>query len=241
MTISDYHTQALTYLDQVKKFLKESGSNFLVFRQITEDVRNNKISVEVLAEKAKELFKENKDLLVGVNAFLPEDSKIEVGDDPVYQALLNAFNGTNKDVGDVYNEVAAILVGHQDLMEEFNRFVLSSEEGKKDPIKKKRKTSPDHHEMDCKYSVNKVCRKMLSRKDGRKTSPDCDGADSKDCMNKVYRKEFDFFEKIKSRFGDSGEYLKFLEQIHEYNSKRIEIGGVVQWVAKFPHLLAEFE
>ncbi|KAJ0035036.1 hypothetical protein Pint_25447 [Pistacia integerrima] len=161
--------------------------------------------------------------------------------DSVYQALLNALNGNNKDVGDVYNDVAAILVGHHDLMEEFNTFVLSSEEGKKDSIKKKRKTSPDHDERDCKDCVNKVCRKVLSRKDRRKKSPHCDGADSKDFMNKAYRKGLAFFEKIKSSFGDSGEYLKFLEQIHEYNSKRIEICGVVPWLAKFPHLLAEFE
>ncbi|KAJ0092662.1 hypothetical protein Patl1_26012 [Pistacia atlantica] len=163
-----------------------------------EDFRNKKISTEVLAEKAKELFKENKDLLVGFNAFLPEDSRIEVDE----------LDAPEEENGRVHGAVEflnkaklSLKIGHHDLMEEFNTFVLSSEEGKKDSIKKKRKTSPDHDERDC-----------------------------KDCVNK-----------IKSSFGDSGEYLKFLEQIHEYNSKRIEICGVVPWLAKFPHLLAEFE
>ncbi|KAG2616960.1 hypothetical protein PVAP13_3NG177532 [Panicum virgatum] len=147
LTTSD----ALTYLKNVKEKFQDRRHKYDEFLEVMRDFKSNKIDTGGVILRVKTLFHGHSDLILGFNAFLPKGYEIKHEDldkkpvdfsmaisfvnkiksrfqqeDHVYKSflgILNMYRMHNKPIQDVYEEVATLLHGHPDLLEEFKRFL----------------------------------------------------------------------------------------------------------------------
>ncbi|XP_074569740.1 paired amphipathic helix protein Sin3-like 4 isoform X1 [Curcuma longa] len=141
---------ALAYLKAVKDIFQDKREKYDEFLQVMKDFKSQRIDTNGVIMRVKELFKGHRDLILGFNTFLPKGYEIKLpeekkpvefeeaidfvnkiksrfeNDEHVYKSfldILNMYRRDNKSIHEVYEEVAALFLNHQDLLEEFTHFL----------------------------------------------------------------------------------------------------------------------
>ncbi|KAJ8428296.1 hypothetical protein Cgig2_027428 [Carnegiea gigantea] len=141
---------ALQYLKEVKEMFQDQREKYDQFLEVMKDFKAQRIDTEGVIERVKELFKGHNNLIYGFNTFLPKGYEITVddeepppkkavefeeainfvnkikkrfqNDDQVYKSFLDILNMYRKEHKNI-NEVSQLFEDHQDLLEEFTRFL----------------------------------------------------------------------------------------------------------------------
>ncbi|XP_071692749.1 paired amphipathic helix protein Sin3-like 2 [Rutidosis leptorrhynchoides] len=77
LTTSD----ALTYLNEVKKTFKDQNDIYVMFLDVMKDFKAQRIDTAAVIERVKALFKGHNNLIFGFNTFLPEGYEITAIED----------------------------------------------------------------------------------------------------------------------------------------------------------------
>ncbi|CAL0313137.1 unnamed protein product [Lupinus luteus] len=141
---------ALLYLKEIKTVFKEDMEKYEYFLQIMKDFKQNRIDANGVISAANELFKEHDHLLLGLNNFLPrgypiqlplrneqsteEDFKKKVKarfeeHSHIYESFLDIIKQLEegkKSTMEAHKEIAALLEGHEDLLQELVHFLPSA-------------------------------------------------------------------------------------------------------------------
>lgn len=139
---------ALQYVMDVKSEFQDEIEKYDDFLEVLKDFKNQRIDTVEVILRVKQLFKGHDSLIPGFNAFLPtgyeikldENNRTDYGkaidlvkkverrfhtDKSVYKSILRILNmylKEHKPITDVYEELAALLEDHNDLLEEFINF-----------------------------------------------------------------------------------------------------------------------
>ncbi|CAN8239173.1 unnamed protein product [Cochlearia groenlandica] len=146
-------SDALDYLKNVKEKFKDNLEVYEMFLKVMRDFKAQRLDTCGVVLKVKELFKGQDDLLLGFNTFLPYGYKVTLeddqtqskivdfndafsfinkvktrfdGDKQVYQSFLDVlkmYRVGNKNINEVYDEVAILFREHQDLCVEFRDYL----------------------------------------------------------------------------------------------------------------------
>ncbi|KAJ3692453.1 hypothetical protein LUZ60_012803 [Juncus effusus] len=145
LTTSD----ALDYLKRVKEIFQDQKGKYDEFLEVMKDFKSQRINTDGVIMRVKELFKGNRDLILGFNNFLPKGYEIKLDEkkpvefdeainfvnkiknrfqheEHVYKSfldILNMYRKENKTIQDVYREVEMLFEHHPDLLEEFTHFL----------------------------------------------------------------------------------------------------------------------
>ncbi|XP_078148844.1 paired amphipathic helix protein Sin3-like 3 isoform X2 [Carex rostrata] len=140
---------ALDYLKRVKEIFQDQKGKYDEFLEVMKDFKSQRIDTNGVIMRVKELFKGNRDLILGFNNFLPKGYEIKFDEkkpvefdeainfvnkiknrfhdeDHVYKSfldILNMYRKENKTIQDVYREVAVLFENHPDLLDEFTHFL----------------------------------------------------------------------------------------------------------------------
>ncbi|KAJ3685975.1 hypothetical protein LUZ61_015139 [Rhynchospora tenuis] len=140
---------ALDYLKRVKEIFQDQKGKYDEFLEVMKDFKSQRIDTNGVIMRVKELFKGNRDLILGFNNFLPKGYEIKFDEkkpiefdeainfvnkiknrfqqeEHVYKSfldILNMYRKENKTIQDVYREVAVLFDSHPDLLEEFTHFL----------------------------------------------------------------------------------------------------------------------
>ncbi|XP_056846372.1 paired amphipathic helix protein Sin3-like 4 isoform X2 [Raphanus sativus] len=145
-------SNALDYLKIVKKTYQDKVEVYESFLEVMKDFKALRMDTCGVILRVKELFKEEKELLLGFNIFLPKGFEITIEGDQTlpdnvdfdeaisymkktrfqgnnmhayisFLDILNMYKKEKKSIVEIYNEVAVLFRDHQDLLAEFANFL----------------------------------------------------------------------------------------------------------------------
>ncbi|KAK9865821.1 hypothetical protein WJX84_003538 [Apatococcus fuscideae] len=289
LTTSD----ALSYLRNVKVKFQDRKDIYDTFLEIMKEFKAQRINTEGVIERVKELFAGHRELILGFNTFLPKGYEITLppeeerktavefdqainyvnkiktrfaNDERVYKAfleILNMYRKGQKNITNVYEEVAGLFRRHDDLLQEFTYFLPDStapaaqhqarlaRQGRGGaPMLMRHPQAHSRTASDVPMTEAQVVRKMNQRKSARKAEDSIrrqaageEGEDMRGPRGHLAR-EMGFFERVKKRLADKVQYQDFLKCLNLFAQdicSRNELSAAIHDVlGRFPDLTNGF-
>nr|XP_025883828.1 paired amphipathic helix protein Sin3-like 4 [Solanum lycopersicum] len=167
--------------------------------------------------------------------FIPTNGgrkRLEDHDYKSFISILSVYRKENKDIKEVYHEVAIILNEHPDLLDECTMFLLNSS------------TNLDNNKTLMRLHKEQKTTRAEKENMGKRTHIEDYEEQVEDALKHTHVKEFTFCEKVKERVRSRADYQAFLKCLYIYSKEIITREQlqrlVANTLAKYPELMEGF-
>lgn len=243
---------ALSYLREVKERFRDRKHVYDKFLEVMKDFKAHKLDTNGVIAHVKDLFRGHRELIMGFNTFLPKGYEIEMQqtvefdqaidyvnrikkrfehNEDVYKSfleILNTYRKGEKNITQVYNEVATLFQHDVDLLKEFRVFLPDGTKNIKGENKIKQKkdkntgtkagSGQDVKVPKQRKQSAKATKESTENVKTKKSSENDVLFDEKKLKNSAaLQKEFLFFEKMKTRLRSKEAFQEFLKCLNIFN------------------------